>query len=157
MNPKRRAIIKDVPVAHICLDGIDWKQKAVAAEPTGKGDLLCIDGWFGRMFRSCEECVRDELDEYVQMYRESCARLDEDPAHVCYEVQNWNDLYYLHGLMPCVAGDEWGYTNTEDYRVNMEFCVEYINSGTYYELFGEPYLIYTPKDGCYPDPCYKEV
>ena len=157
MRPKSHVIVKDIPVAHINLDGIDWKQKAVAAEPTGKGDLLCIDGWFGRMFRSCRECVEDELDEYVRMYNEMCARLDEDPAHEYYEVLSWNDLYYLHGLMPSIAGDEWGYTNTDDYRVDMDFRIEYIDHGEYYELFGEPYIVYYPYDWCTPDACYKEV
>ena len=71
VKPKRR-IIKDLPVGHINITSVDWKEKALAAEPTGKGNLLCIDGFFGRMFRSCAECVDDELNEYVRMYNESC-------------------------------------------------------------------------------------
>lgn len=155
-KPKRR-IIKDLPVGHVNISSVDWKEKALAAEPTGKGNLLCIDGFFGRMFRSCAECVDDELDEYVRMYNESCRRFDEDPAHECYEVQSWNDLYCLHGLIPSIAGDEWGYTNTEDYRVDMEFETKLIEQGEYYELFGEKYYIYFPRDYCVPSPCYKEV
>lgn len=157
----RTAHRKIVPMqmGFITLSKIDEKlarQKALAAEPTGKGNLLIIDGFFGRMFRSDEGCVRDELDEYCRQYTENCRRLDEDPAHEYYEVLSWNDLYALHGIIPGMVQDQWGYANSDDYRVELSFNIDYITEGKWVDLLGEPYLIYYPMEWCYPDPCYLE-
>lgn len=133
------------------------KQKVLAAEPTGKGDLLIIDGFFGRMFRSSEKCVREEIDEFCKQYEEMCRRLDEDPAHEYYEVLSWNDLYSKHPIITAPAQDQWGYTNSDDYRVDLMFQIDYVTEGKWVDLFGEPYLIYYPMDWCTPDPCYMEV
>ena len=149
-----------IPVGRVLLSKIDEKMskvKAAAAEPTGKGNLLVIDGFFGRMFRSDEGCVRDEIDEFCRQYNEMCMKLDEDPAHQYFEVMNWNDLYALHGIIPGIAQDQWGYTNSEEYRVQMDFDIDYVTKGPWVEKFGEPYLYYEPKEWCYPDPCYMEV
>ena len=157
----RTAHRKIVPmqIGSITLSKIDEKlarQKALAAEPTGKGNLLIIDGFFGRMFRSDEGCVRDEIDEFCRQYYEICRRLDEDPAGQYFEVMSWNDLYALHGIIPGMAQDEWGYSNSEDYRVDMKFNIDYVTEGKWVDLLGEPYLIYYPMEWCYPDPCYLE-
>lgn len=160
MENRRKGKVVPMQIGRILLSKIDddmAKKKAVAAEPTGKGDLLVIDGFFGRMFRSDEGCVRDELDEYCRQYNEICKRLEEDPAHEYYEVLNYNDLYGLHGIIPSVAGNLYGYTNSEDYSVDLKFDIEYITEGEWVDKFGEPYLYYQPKEWCYPDPCYMEV
>ena len=138
-------------------DEVHMKQKAVCAEPTGKGNLLILDAYFGRMFRSDEGCVRDELDEYCRLYYELCRKLDEDPAHQYYEVLSWNELYSLHGIIPSIAGDSFGYTNTDDYRVELDFDVGLITDGEWVEKLGEPFLCYQPFEWCYPNPCYMEV
>ena len=158
----RTATRKIVPmqVGQILLSKISpelAKEKALAAEPTGKGNTLIIDGFFGRMFRSDEGCVRDEIDEFCRQYEEICRRLDEDPAHQYYEVLSWNDLYALHGIIPGMVQDQWGFTNSEDYRVDMDFGIEYITEGEWVDKLGEPYLLYYPKEWSYPDPCYMEV
>ena len=160
MENRRKGKVVPMQIGRILLSKIDddmAKKKAIAAEPTGKGDLLVIDGFFGRMFRSDEGCVRDELDEYCRQYNEICRRLEEDPAHEYYEVLNYNDLYGLHGIIPSVAGNLYGYTNSEDYSVDLAFDIEYITEGEWVDKFGEPYLYYQPKEWCYPDPCYMEV
>ena len=152
--------IVQMQMGQIMLSKIDSdlaRKKAVAAEPTGKGDLLIIDGFFGRMFRSDEGCVRDELDEFCREYNEYCRRLDEDPAGEYFEVMNWNDLYSLHGIIPSIAGNQWGYSNSEEYRVEMGFRVDYVTEGEWVKKLGEPYLYYEPYEWCYPDPCYMEV
>ena len=151
--------IVPMQIGSIMLSKIDEKlarQKALAAEPTGKGDLLIIDGFFGRMFRSDEGCVRDEIDEFCRQYDEMCRQLDEDPAHEYVEVLSWNDLYRLHGIIPGIAQDQWGYANSEDYRVHMKFEIKYVTEGPWVDLFGEPFLFYEPREQCYPDPCYLE-
>lgn len=160
MQANRKTKVVPMQIGRILLSRIDSdlaKKKAVAAEPTGKGDLLVIEGYFGRMFRSDEGCVRDELEEYCREYREICRRLAEDPAHQYYEVLNYNDLYGLHGIIPSIAGNQYGYTNSEDYSVELEFKVDYISEGEWVDKFGEPYLYYEPEEWCYPDPCYMEV
>ena len=158
-KPKLRKTVM-MPVGQVLLSKIDEKMakvKAAAAEPTGKGDLLIIDGFFGRMFRSDEGCVRDELNEFCRQYNEMCRQLDEDPAHQYFECMNWNDLYALHGVIPSIVGDQWGYSNSEDYRVEMDFQVSFVTDNDWVEKFGEPYLYYEPYEWCYPDPCYLEV
>ena len=160
MEIVRKTKVVPMQIGRILLSKIDndmAKKKAIAAEPTGKGDLLIIDGFFGRMFRSDEGCVRDELDEYCRQYNEICRRLEEDPAHEYYEVLNYNDLYGLHGIIPSVAGNLYGYTNSEDYSVDLKFDIQYITEGEWVDMFGEPYLYYQPYEWCYPDPCYMEV
>ena len=159
MTEKRKIMrIKDIPVVKPKFGGfIKWDEHAKFAEPTGKGELLCVDGFFGRMFRSEEGCVRDELDEYVRSYNEMCQMLNEDPAHQYYEVLNYNDLYSLLGILPSVAGDQWGYTNSEDYRVDLGFDVVMVTEGEWVDKLGEPYLYFEPAEGSGPDPCYLEV
>lgn len=152
--------VVNMPVGHLLLTNINkelGRQKALAAEPTGKGDLLIIEGFFGRMFRSDEGCVRDELEEYCRQYKEICRRLDEDPAHQYFEVMSWNDLNALHGVIPSVAGDYWVYANSEDYRVELDFDIYLMTEGEWVEKLGEPYLYYEPYEWCYPDICYMEV
>lgn len=161
MSHKERSERKPIKIVDLPCGSIErWpnaKEQASCAEKTGKGDLLVIDGFLGRMFRSDEGCVRDELNEFIRRYNESCMRLDEDPAGEYFEVMNWNDLYTLHGLIPNIAGDMFGYTNSEDYRVDLAFDVRMVEDGEFTERFGEKYLYYEPMEFCLPDPCYKEV
>ena len=134
------------------------KEKVRYAEPTGKGNLLVLDGFLGRMFRSDEGCVRDEINEFIRKYNEICMRLDEDPAHMCFDTMSWNDLYMLHGLVPSIAGDTFGYTNLEDYRVGLKFDIYMVEDGqSIMGNLGEPYLYYEPCSFCQPEMCYREV
>lgn len=133
-----------------------FKNKAKYAEPTGKGDLLIIEGYFGRMFRSAEKSVRKELREYCDQYKELCRRFDEDPAKQYYEVLAWNELYNRHTITPSVAGDEWGYRNSDDYRVELDFYIQLHTSGPWVERLGEAYLYYEPYEWCPPFPCNLE-
>ena len=141
---------------------MDFKAKAVAAEPTGKGNLLVMEGFFGRLFRSSEECVRKELKEYKEKYERLCRMFDEDPAHEYVEVMNWNELYELHGLFPTIAGNLYGYTNTEAYRTDILWTIEMVTPshqllGEWAEKFGEPFLYYYPNEGSQPESWYLEV
>lgn len=154
---RRKARIVDMMVAGPMSEAT-IRKKAVSAEPTGKGDLLVVNGWTGRMFRSEEGCVRDELEEFNRKYQEDCRRLDEDPAHEYYEVTNWGDLYCLHGIIPMEGSSHEGWTNDEDHRVaSIDFDCYMVTEGEWVERLGEPYLYYCPRDYCLPDPCYMEV
>lgn len=155
--PKRS--LKIVPMMSLKpKPGVSYREKALAAEPTGKGDVLCIEGFFGRIFRSDPDCVKDELEQYSQRYIEMCEKSDEDPAHKYYEVMNWNDLYYLHNVVPSIAGGCWGYTTSDDWRVpSIDWDMEYVEKGEWFEMFGEPYFYYNPKQYSVPFECYLEV
>lgn len=150
---------------HIPFDGIVlkdenielFKNKTIYAEPTGTGNLLVVDGFFGRMIRASEKFVRDKIDEYCEEYKTICKRLDEDPAAQYFEVMSYNDLYYKLHLIPSIVGDQWGYTNSEDYRVNLKFYIHLFTDGPWVERFHEQFLYFVPYEYCSPDPCYLEV
>lgn len=156
VRPRKIMTLGTFPVAQTPQRKV-YREKALAAEPTGKGDVLIVDGFFGRMFRSHPDCVDDELDEFVRQYNEMCQKLDEDPAHEFFEVLSYNDLYYLHGIVPGYAQGSWGWTNTDDYRVNLEFDRKFVEDNDWAELFGEGFYYYCPKEFCVPDPCFMEV
>ena len=83
---------------------------------------------------------------------------DEDPAQAYYEVMNWNDLYYMHGLIPSIAGGCWGYTTSSDWRVpSIDWDTEFVREGEWFEQFGEEYFYYNPKQYSVPFECYLEV
>ena len=156
MNPIHG--VRDIPYLTPNFEALmDFKSKALAAEPTGKGNLLVMEGYFGRLFRSSEECVRKELKEYKEKYEKLCQMFDEDPAHEYVEVINWNDLYALHGILPTIAGNLYGYTNTEDYRTDIYWTIEMVTEGEWVKKFGEPFLYYYPNEGSQPESWYLEV
>lgn len=134
-----------------------WRKKAAYAEETGMGDLLCIEGFFGRPFRSDRQYVEEILCEYCDMYANMCERFDSDPGNPNnYEVICWNDLYSMLNLIPSMAGDSYGYVNSDDYRVEMDFETKMVDQGEWVDCFKEPFFYFTPKPSCYPDPCYRE-
>lgn len=154
---KRLRKIKPLVVAKPRSD-VDWVRKAELAEPTGMGDILCIEGYFGRPFRSDPELVDDILCEFADMHDRMCQRFDEaEDGQKQYEVMCWNDLYRMLNLIPSTAGDQYGYVNSEDYRVDgIDFETKWIDQGEWVDCFREPFYYFRPKDGCGPDPCYLE-
>ena len=78
----------------------------VVAEITGRGDLLCFEGYSGRWFRSSEEAVREAMDRFEEHVKEN-------------EYIPFNDLYDLLGIEQSHFGYEYGYLNTE-YDDNIE-------------------------------------
>lgn len=138
----------------------NWHGKLPSVEETGKGDLLCYEAWGGRLFRSDEGAVREAVDKFVDDYRMGRMRTEEDPAHVYMEVYNFNDLYYLLGILPTHFGDAFGYTTVEDYAQDITFRVEFIypSENEIAEQFGEPILVIEPVDDeSYPQYYYKEL
>ena len=165
--PKRK-LIKVKPLAYADPTSGAWKRlnlrnKAMFAEPTGKGRHLIIDGSFGRIFRSDPECVIDELEQFNRTYQELCSAYDDarngigkDDAMP--EIMCQNELYLLHGLITCAAGDKYGFSVTEDYRINsIDFRHELVTEGDDVDRFGEPYFYYEYQDYCFPYTYYLEV
>lgn len=140
---------------------LNFREKADFAEPTGKGSLLCVEGSFGRMFLSDEDCVRDELNQYQEMYQEMCDAYDErtEKGESTDDMQlalSQNDLYLLHGMIPSLAGDLYAHSIVEEYRVNLRFDIKMITEGEWAERFGRPYLYYECLPDCFPYPLYLE-
>lgn len=169
-NAKNKKIrtVKPLLVIEPNLNRIDYKAKAVAAEPTGTGNTLCLDTLFGRLFRADEKFVEKCLLEYQGEYEHACKIMNEDlemqrqkgkdpPLPTCYLVMSYNELYEKLKLIPSAIGDDWGYTNSEDYQVDL-FFEYYLHTNDDYTLkYGEPVFTFSPCVGAYPDPCYLDV
>lgn len=114
-------------------------------EITGNGDLLCYEGFFGRWFRSSEACVREAVDKFRQYY--------DDGNYI-----NYNDLYSLLNIATTHAGNEYGYSQNEDYRSDMEFDIIRIPADENFEGMHEEVLVLEPAGRySYPIDCYMEV
>lgn len=152
-----RTII-DIPQGHFYRDLVNGAVR-ISVEETGKGDLLCYEAYGGRFFRSSEKAVRKAVDTFVKNYERACRMQDEDPAHMYVEVFNFNDLYSLLGIVPSHFGEHWGYTNAEDYRVNLRFDITLVDQLTesYFERIREPVLVIELNYDCYPMESYMEV
>lgn len=88
----------------------------VVAEETGKGDLLCFEGYSGRWFRSSKQAVQEAMRE-LQKCIEEC------------EYVSFNDLYDLLGLEKTHFGEEYGWINTE-----YDSCTESYGDPIRYEI-----------------------
>lgn len=114
-------------------------------EITGNGNLLCYEGFFGRWFRSSENCVREAVDKFMQLYAEG-------------NYINYNDLYTLLNIAVTHAGNEYGYSPSEDYRCDMEFDIVRIPEDENFEGMKEEVLVLEPAGRySYPIDYYMEV
>lgn len=109
-------------------------------ERTGNGDLLCLEGYSGRIFRSSKEAVDRAIEELTN-------RFDEG-EYVCL-----NDLYKLLGIEVTHFGHQFGWPANPDYCDGpLLIEAEYIENPDGYD---EPLYcidIYT-----YPMECWLEV
>lgn len=71
-------------------------------EITGKGDLLCLEGYSGRWFRSTKEAV-EEAQEMVKV-------MHEEGQYI-----SMNDYYGLLGISMTQFGNEFGWPSNKDY------------------------------------------
>lgn len=140
IKPRARMIpIPAKPVAKI------EKSFRPTIEITGNGNLLCYEGFFGRWFRSSENCVREAVDKFMQLYAEG-------------NYINYNDLYSLLNIAVTHAGNEYGYSPSEDYRCDMEFDIVRIPEDENFEGMKEEVLVLEPAGRySYPIDCYMEV
>lgn len=96
------------------------------AELTGKGDLLCYEGYSGRWFRSSEEAVKEAEEEYNLRFKDG-------------DYLSFNDLYELLGIKSSSFGNKFGYPHPFEYY-NPEDGIEFENSIFYDEEIGENVL-----------------
>lgn len=71
------------------------------AEETGKGNLLCFDGYSGRWFRSNEDAVVKAIKTFSDMVKAG--------GYV-----SWNDLFKLYGIEESHFGFQWGYPSYDE-------------------------------------------
>lgn len=129
-------------------------------EETGNGNLLCLDSYGGRLFRSSEKAVREAIKSFEDEYAKSCCMFDEDPAHMFMVTYNYNDLYSKLGIMPTDFGEQYGYTNVDGYRTDdLKFNIKIMDDyeSTFLGVLNEPILVIEPEYGCYPNEYYMEV
>lgn len=168
-NTKNKKIrtVKPLLVIEPNLERIDYKAKAIAAEPTGTGNTLCLEKPFGRLFRADEKFVEKKILEYQEEYRQACKRMNEEeenhektglpiPLDV-YMVISWNDLYEKLNLIPSEMGDAYGYTNSSGAQVDLYFEYYFHTNDDYSEKYGEPIFTFGPCPGALPDPWYLDV
>lgn len=162
---KKLRLVKPLLPIEPSYDLIDFKVKACYAEPTGTGNTLCLDDFFGRLFRADVEFVENCLKEFQDEYAQACKRMTEDcdmqrragkdpPIPQCLEVTNWNDLYDKLHLIHSTIGDSWGYTNSEDCQTDLIIDYTFHKDDAIAVKWGEPIFIFSPRMGSYPDPWY---
>lgn len=132
--------------------GINYKLKAMTAEQTGLGNDLILETSFGRLFRSDEECVRDEVNEFIYLYKAMCHDYDDDPRPENRAILEINELYYSLGILPLMSKVTYGFPITQEYRVPMEIDMEHITDDHLAAKFGEPYFRIEFREGSYPEP-----
>ena len=77
-----------------------WEGPSV--EWTGRGTLLCFEGYSGRLFYSSKEAVEAAEDAFNRLYEEcNCACL--------------NDLHRLLGISETYFGSQYGWSRKSDY------------------------------------------
>ena len=71
-------------------------------EETGHGELLCIEGYSGRIFRSSKESVDRAILQFNEYYKDNyCCCL--------------NDFYEFLGIETTHFGHQYGWVNSEDW------------------------------------------
>ena len=163
-NAKNKKIrqVKPLLVIEPNLDVIDYKAKAIAAEPTGTGDTLCLDECFGRLFRASTTFVEKCILEYQNEYEQSKKRMEEDlemqmqanmehPECRLREFKTWNQLYEKLKLIPSTIGDQYAYSNLEECQVDLYFEYYFHTNDDYSKKFGEPIFVFGPCVGAYPE------
>ena len=160
---KKLAKIVEIPYCHFN-KALTWKDgEHPTIEETGHGNLLCYETYGGRLFRASEEWVQKAISTFVENYNRACRMFDEDPAHEYYEVFSFNDLYKLLNIIGSEFGDRFGYTNIEDYRQTLNFCIrkcddpKSIKEHMFLSQFDEPILVIEPGYDSAPFEFFREV
>ncbi len=155
MKKPIKYVLKDILVAN----PPSTTAESTKLEDTGRGDTICLDMQFGRLFLSDEKAVRENCAAFNEEYQRMCRAVDEDPAGEYYDVLNYNDLYQMQGLKwNTVAGDDYGWPSAKDWRVHsIDFEYEWITSGPLVEKYRRKIFGFYPREYCKPELCYREV
>lgn len=118
-------------------------------EETGNGDLLCIDGYSGRIFRSSEDAVIDAEEKLISEY------LDPECGYCCL-----NDWYRFLNIEESQFGWDHGWANVEEeYYPNepIEFSNELVAADAPGNDYGEPIFCIDIEEYWHPMEGWQEV
>lgn len=140
-----------------------WRYQCI--EDTGKGTLLCLEGWSGRLFRSSLEEV-EKAQEKFNSYRDdysfdiqvSNGDIENYPAAV-----SMNDLYECYGIESSQLGHEFGYPADDDYYptrkikfINTLIALDKLDPVTQ-ARYNEDLLVIEFDEGYLPMQCWQEI
>lgn len=113
-------------------------------ELTGNGDVMCLEGFSGRWFRSSPEAVEKAIDQLNDLLREN-------------EYASLNDLYRFLGITETHFGWQYGWVANPDFFPVYDGVpiVQYDNTMIYDEQRKED--VYVMDLEVYPMECWMEV
>lgn len=113
-------------------------------EETGNGDLLCFEGYSGRIFRSSKEAVDEAIQKLDDMFLEE--------KYCCF-----NDFYRFLGIEQTHFGHQYGWANAEDWYEDLplDFQPFILPADAEGNEFGED--VYMIDLFTYPMECWQEV
>lgn len=89
---------------------IPTKTAGPSVEETGRGDLLCYEGYSGRWFRSDEVAVNEGIKRFNSRWKSG-------------EYLGLNDLYHEFGIARTHFGNQYGWANHMDYYDTKEIDI----------------------------------
>lgn len=118
-------------------------------ETTGYGDLLCIDGYSGRIFRSSQDAVVNAQERLNDMF------LDPENGYA-----SMNDYFRFLNIEQSGWGEEYGWVNNEDWYYRNEpiqFSNELVAADAPGNEYDEPIFCIDIEDGWQPMWGWQEV
>lgn len=139
-----------------------WRYQCV--EDTGNGDLLCLEGWSGRLFRSSLDAVEqaqarfnDYRDESFDIQAPS-GDIESFPAAL-----SMNELFDEYGMERTQLGHEFGWPADDDYYptrrikfTNTLIALDKLDPVTK-ARYNEDLLVIEFDDGYQPMQCWQEI
>lgn len=140
-----------------------WQYQNV--EDTGNGDLLCIEAWSGRLFRSSLDAVEQAQARFNDMRDEDgfdCQLTNGDyksyPAAL-----SMNDLYNEYGIERTQLGHDFGWPGDDDYyptrRIKFDNTLIKIDDlePKYRDRYHEDILVIEISNDYHPMLCWQEI
>lgn len=133
-----------------------------AAEETGYGDTLFLDGWSGRFFRSSIEEVLSGIEKFNDAFHGEIKLQDGTTLKGC--PVSWNEFYEFMHICPTHQGHDFGYPANEDWinldedLIDPETDITRIDEGelmTGYRDIGEDIYVIEPHE--HPMLCWQEL
>lgn len=120
-----------------------------SVEETGRGDLLCYEGYSGRWFRSSEEAVRRAINTLNDRFEAG-------------EYLALNDFYELLGIETTHFGHQYGWCPNSDYydfpiEIDTTFCEHHELKNMYGQMEALDECILLIDVYTYPMECWQEV
>lgn len=123
-------------------------------ELSSYGNDLIYFGFSGRWFRTDIDILKDQLEEFEQLYADLCEKAEDG---VSCDTLNLNDLYSMVGISSTTFGFKYGWTTIKDYAVCLKFRTFTTTKEENFEGMGENVFVVEFDEGCCPFDYYMEV